>query len=255
MSIKVALLCAAALALHAPSPASRVNSGPGRSWSPGWIPVGVGAVSLVAFSVGRAGVVIAAAMAAAVVVYTLQERRNQRLQLAGAQAAATFIGHLAEGVSAGATMADAAARAAERLPSGVPRALLHDVSLLTSFTHQGSLPPTLTTPELERVACLWRCAQTRGVPIASLLATARDEIDTRLQHRAATDAALTGPKTTATMLSLLPLGGIAMGSAMGANPIGLLLGPGLGSVLLLVGTALVCGGVLASGAIIRRAAA
>ena len=255
MSIKVALLCAAALALHAPGPASRVNSGPGRSWSPGWIPVGVGAVSLVAFSVGRAGVVIAAAMAAAVVVYTLQERRNQRLQLAGAQAAATFIGHLAEGVSAGATMADAAARAAERLPSGVPRALLHDVSLLTTFTHQGSLPPTLTTPELERVACLWRCAQTRGVPIASLLATARDEIDTRLQHRAATDAALTGPKTTATVLSLLPLGGIAMGSAMGANPIGLLLGPGLGSVLLLVGTALVCGGVLASGAIIRRAAA
>ena len=255
MSIKVALLCAAALALHAPSPASRVNSGPGHSWSPGWIPVGVGAVSLVAFSVGRAGVVIAAAMAAAVVVYTLQERRNQRLRLAGAQAAATFIGHLAEGVSAGATMADAAARAAERLPSGVPRALLHDVSLLTTFTHQGSLPPTLTTPELERVACLWRCAQTRGVPIASLLATARDEIDTRLQHRAATDAALTGPKTTATVLSLLPLGGIAMGSAMGANPIGLLLGPGLGSVLLLVGTALVCGGVLASGAIIRRAAA
>ena len=215
----------------------------------------MGVVSLVAFSVGRAGVVIALAMAAAVVVYTLQERRNARLRLAGAQAAATFIGHLAEGVSAGATMADAAARAAERLPAGVPRTLLHDVSLLTTFTHQGSLPPTLTTPELERVACLWRCAQTRGVPIASLLATARDEIDTRLQHRAATDAALTGPKTTATVLSLLPLGGIAMGSAMGANPVGLLLGPGIGSALLLVGTAFVCGGVLASGAIIRRAAA
>ena len=254
MSVKVALLCAAALALHPPRPASRVDAA-SRPFSPAWIPVGVGVVSLVAFSVGRAGVVIALAMAAAVVVYTLQERRNARLRLAGAQAAATFIGHLAEGVSAGATMADAAARAAERLPAGVPRALLHDVSLLTTFTHQGSLPPTLTTPELERVACLWRCAQTRGVPIASLLATARDEIDTRLQHRAATDAALTGPKTTATVLSLLPLGGIAMGSAMGANPIGLLLGPGLGSVLLLVGTALVCGGVLASGAIIRRAAA
>lgn len=254
MSVKVALLCAAALALHPPRPASRVDAA-SRPFSPAWIPVGVGVVSLVAFSVGRAGVVIALAMAAAVVVYTLQERRNARLRLAGAQAAATFIGHLAEGVSAGATMADAAARAAERLPEGVPRALLHDVSLLTTFTHQGSLPPTLTTPELERVACLWRCAQTRGVPIASLLATARDEIDTRLQHRAATDAALTGPKTTATVLSLLPLGGVAMGSAMGANPVGLLLGPGIGSALLLVGTAFVCGGVLASGAIIRRAAA
>lgn len=254
MSVKVALLCAAALVLHPPRPASRVDAA-SRPFSPAWIPVGVGVVSLVAFSVGRAGVVIALAMAAAVVVYTLQERRNSRLRLAGAQAAATFIGHLAEGVSAGATMADAAARAAERLPSGVPRALLHDVSLLTTFTHQGSLPPTLSTSELERVACLWRCAQTRGVPIASLLATARDEIDTRLQHRAATDAALTGPKTTATVLSLLPLGGIAMGSAMGANPVGLLLGPGIGSALLLVGTAFVCGGVLASGAIIRRAAA
>lgn len=254
MSVKVALLCAAALVLHPPRPASRVDAA-SRPFSPAWIPVGVGVVSLVAFSVGRAGVVIALAMAAAVVVYTLQERRNSRLRLAGAQAAATFIGHLAEGVSAGATMADAAARAAERLPAGVPRALLHDVSLLTTFSHQGSLPSTLTTPELERVACLWRCAQTRGVPIASLLATARDEIDTRLQHRAATDAALTGPKTTATVLSLLPLGGIAMGSVMGANPVGLLLGPGIGSALLLVGTAFVCGGVLASGAIIRRAAA
>ena len=254
MSVKVALLCAAALVLHPPRPASRVDAA-SRPFSPAWIPVGVGVVSLVAFSVGRAGVVIALAMAAAVVVYTLQERRNARLRLAGAQAAATFIGHLAEGVSAGATMADAAARAAERLPAGVPRTLLHDVSLLTTFTHQGSLPPTLTTPELERVACLWRCAQTRGVPIASLLATARDEIDTRLQHRAATDAALTGPKTTATVLSLLPLGGIAMGSVMGANPVGLLLGPGIGSALLLVGTAFVYGGVLASGAIIRRAAA
>ena len=93
------------------------------------------------------------------------------------------------------------------------------------------------------------------MPIAGLLAAARDEIDTSLRHRAATDAALAGPKTTAVVLAALPLAGIAMGGAMGAHPVAFLTGPGIGGVLLVVGSALVCAGVIASGEIIRRAAA
>ena len=71
---------------------------------------------------------------------------------------------------------------------------------------------------------------------------------------AATRAALAGPQTTAVVLALLPLAGVLMGTAMGANPVAFLAGGGLGGVLLTVGTALVCAGVVVSQRIIQGAA-
>ena len=258
MVTKATLLIAAAFVVCPPRPANRVAGSATHACAsvhPAWIPAGVGAVALVALTIGRAGVVIAAAMAAAVVIHTLQTRRAARQHAAQAEASAAYIGHLAEAVAAGSAMADAVSRAAERLPEKAPAGMRRDVARFTAYARQGTVPPELFTAELRRVASLWTLAQTRGVPIAGLLAAARDEIDAQLQHRAATEAALSGPKTTATVLSLLPLAGIGMGAAMGANPVALLTGPGIGAVLLVVGTALVSGGVLASSAIIRRAAA
>ena len=55
------------------------------------------------------------------------------------------------------------------------------------------------------------------------------------------------------MLALLPFAGLLMGAAMGANPLALLTGGGLGGVLLTVGTALVCAGVIVSQLIIQGA--
>lgn len=67
------------------------------------------------------------------------------------------------------------------------------------------------------------------------------------------DAALAGPRATAALLSVLPLGGIAMGSALGADPTGFLLGTGAGRACLLGGAVLVAAGVWWTRAITGRA--
>ncbi|UIZ92324.1 type II secretion system F family protein [Corynebacterium sp. CNCTC7651] len=250
-----ALLLAAACLVTAPGPAHRLGARARGPRNPVWIPVGGCAVVLAALTVGRAGVVVAGGIAGATVVHVFSARRAAKEDTARTRHAATFIGHLAEGVGAGSTLADAAARAAEHIPPDAPEVLRRDVAQFVGAAQRGCTPPELATPELARVAALWELSTSRGVPVARLLAAARDDIDHAQRHRAATDAALAGPKTTAVVLALLPLAGIGMGSAMGADPIGVLTAPGFGSVLLIVGTALVCAGVAASGEIIRRAAA
>lgn len=254
--IPFAACCLAGAALmQPPRPLIRVRAAAPASWNPAWIPVAVAVVAFASFALDRAGIVIAGALAAATTVHMLSRRRKDRAAATATRAAADYIGHLAESVGAGAIFADAAKRAADRLADNSSTSIRRDAAHIASASASGSVVPELTTPELQRVASLWALSATRGIPITGLLATARDEIDHATRHRAATDAALAGPKTTATVLSLLPLAGIAMGSAMGANPVSFLTGSGLGAVLLVVGTAMVCAGVLVSQEIIRRAAA
>lgn len=253
------LLLAGALALPAPRPGTRVaRTGPRRP-NPALIPVAVAAVVFAAFALGRAGVVIAGSIAGATAVRAVASRRATHLAQRSSRAAADFIGHLADSVGAGSPLHAAAEHAAEHLPHDAPPAVRRDIAQFVAAARRGAAPaelaPNLATPELARVAKLWSLSAARGVPIAGLLDAAREEIDHAQRHRAATDAALAGPRTTAVVLSLLPLAGVAMGTAMGANPVGFLLDDGLGAALLVAGTALVCAGVLACDEIIRRAAA
>lgn len=251
-----AVCCLAGAALiQPPRPLTRVHSASRNFQHPAWIPAAVAGVTLAAFVLDRAGIVLAGALAAATTVHALKTRADDRAAATRSRAAAEYIGHVAESVGAGATFADAARRAAARLPDDVSPQIQRDAAHIAAAAATGGAAPTLATAELQRVASLWALSVSRGIPIAGLLTTARDEIDHAIRHRAATDAALAGPKTTAAVLSLLPLAGVAMGSAMGANPIGFLTRSGIGSVLLVVGTALVCAGVVVSQEIIRRAAA
>ncbi len=52
---------------------------------------------------------------------------------------------------------------------------------------------------------------------------------------------MAGPRTSATVLALLPALGVALGEAIGAHPLRMLTGPG--QLLLAVGVALLCAGV------------
>ena len=243
------VLLACAVAVAAPSPVYRVVERTLRP-APRLIPATVVLASAFAVMFGRVSLVVAAAMAGATLVHVLRARRHDRTARRRSEAAATYLGAVSTNLQAGAAMPDALARAAEQVPSP----LQQEASRLTQLARSGA---TLEThvPELERLGTLWALSASRGVPLAKLVAALRDDIDHANRHRDTTRAALAGPQTTAVVLALLPIAGVLMGTAMGAKPLAFLTSGGLGGVLLVVGTALVCAGVAVSRRIIEGASA
>lgn len=106
--------------------------------------------------------------------------------------------------------------------------------------------------ELGRIAEAWRIADQHGLALAELLEAARRDLLARIRFGARLDSALAGARATAGVLAGLPLLGIGLGQLMGAAPLRVLLGGGMGSVLLVIGTGLACVGLLWSDAITRR---
>ena len=258
-------ILAAAAALHAPPPLGRLGAlgrqSRVRGWrtarAQAWALSGAAVVAFGLIAAERITVVIAVALAGATAVDAVLRRRQRRVSARGARVTADFLGHVVSNLDAGAPLERACITAAERLPDDAPAQLAHDIHRLHRHIRLGQPVGAAVEgaqPELRRLVTLWQLAQRRGVPVAHLLRAARDELDRAQRHHAATTAALAGPRTTATVLAALPLAGIGMGAAMGANPIGLLTSGGLGGILLVVGVGLVCAGVWLSRYIIERAA-
>jgi tight adherence protein B len=96
---------------------------------------------------------------------------------------------------------------------------------------------------LRAIAAGWTVAAHSGGSLARvldrLLVGLRDEDNARAE----VEAALEAPRATARMLAVLPLFGVALGSAMGADPIGFLVHTGAGRLCLLAGMLLALAGV------------
>ncbi|OZF33752.1 type II secretion system F family protein [Rhodococcus sp. 14-2483-1-2] len=108
---------------------------------------------------------------------------------------------------------------------------------------------SLLDAELGRLAAAWRVADEHGLALAELLDAVREDMLGRRRFRERTDASLAGARATALVLAGLPILGVALGQLMGADPLQILLGGGLGGMLLLIGTALGCAGLLWTDAI------
>ncbi|MEC3913813.1 type II secretion system F family protein [Nocardia sp. CDC160] len=113
-------------------------------------------------------------------------------------------------------------------------------------------PGSIVAGELERVAGAWRVAERHGLALAELLGAARLDLLGRRRFRERTRAALAGARATATVLALLPLLGIGLGQLMGASPLRVLFYSPAGTVLLPLGSALTCAGLLWADAITDR---
>lgn len=104
----------------------------------------------------------------------------------------------------------------------------------------GALPGGATAAGL---AVSWRVCEVTGcalaAPVERLLAAHRGQEQV---HREVAGQ-LAGPRATAHLLSALPLAGIGMGVALGADPVGFLTGTGTGLVCLAAGSALLLLGV------------
>ena len=106
---------------------------------------------------------------------------------------------------------------------------------------------------LADLAAAWTVADRMGAalatPVAQLATSARAQESVRREL----DASLAGPRASALLLSGLPLVGVIMGGALGADPTGFLLGTVPGQVILLLGTSLAACGVAWTETILRRA--
>jgi tight adherence protein B len=118
---------------------------------------------------------------------------------------------------------------------------------LHSMTDRSTMPA-----HWDRLAVCWQLAQDHGLSIAALMQTAQRDIVARERFRTEVDAGLTGARTTAAVLAVLPVLGVGLGEAIGAQPLSFLLSDDVGGWLLVVGVTLACGGLIWSDRITAR---
>lgn len=98
----------------------------------------------------------------------------------------------------------------------------------------------------------WQLSRRFGVPWASLIDALVEDLADRSQSASERAAQVAGPKFSGYVLSALPAFGLVLGTGMGADPFGVLLGSTVGGVLLIVGAGLTCAGLLWSAKIVAR---
>lgn len=197
--------------------------------------------------------------ALAVVAATLLARRRAALRRARRSAEGdglhdaldVLVGELRVGAHPVAAVATAAAEshgAVSRSLSAVAARAVLGADVATGLRVEAQ---RTHSPELwERLAVCWQLAHDHGLAIATVMQTAQHDIAERRRFGSRVEAGLAGARATAAILAGLPLLGLLLGQALGADPVAFLLSDGAGGWLLLIGAALICAGLLWSDAII-----
>jgi tight adherence protein B len=109
-------------------------------------------------------------------------------------------------------------------------------------------------PRLRSIGLAWQLGEHTGAALAGVLGRVAADLAAETSQRRAVGVALAGPRSSAALLTGLPLLGIALGTAMGARPVGFLLGRGPGAVVCCAGVLFDVAGVLWMRRILRGAA-
>lgn len=105
----------------------------------------------------------------------------------------------------------------------------------------------------ELAACL-DIAEASGCPLADVLTRFAGQLEVEDDADAARQTALAGPKATVALLTWLPLMGLGLGTALGVDPLAVLLGTPLGLAALGAGIALTAAGRAWSARLVAAAA-
>ena len=108
-------------------------------------------------------------------------------------------------------------------------------------------------PELVWLAAGWELALAQGAPLAPVAHRIADAARDRLQHRRAVRAEMAGPRASARLLAMLPLFGVGLGAALGADPLHVLVATPAGLTCLVGALVLEGAGLCWTGALLRRA--
>ena len=98
----------------------------------------------------------------------------------------------------------------------------------------------------------WLLTRRHGVAFAPLVDALSADLAEQISADGERSGEVAGPRMSGYVMALLPLLGLALGAGMGADPIHVLLSSALGNILLLLGVALTCAGLLWSDRIVRR---
>jgi tight adherence protein B len=215
-----------------------------------WLPVAV-APLMVAGATGSVSLAVAALLVTVAAARSLRARGRRRRSADRRTAALDLVGALVAELRAGAEPRAALATAcgpgfgsvaaAARSPAGDP---------VTALVGLGGSPGSELLADL---AVAWRVAASTGAGLAGPAVRLAESARAAEAVRRELDAQLAGPRATALLLSLLPAAGVLLGSGLGADPLGFLLGTAAGRGTLVAGAALVCAGVGWTEAIVRRA--
>lgn len=210
-----------------------------------------------AAAVGVAGVVLlgsvllglAAVVAAATVIRAVRRRSRRRAADAASESVAELLAGFAAELRAGARPDEglrAAAVAVPRLPDLLGRATDPVPVLVAAAGDPGAAA-------LADLATAWRVAETTGAGLAAVSTRLAESARADLAVRRAVAAELAGPRATATLLAGLPAAGVLLGTALGADPLGFLLGRTTGRACLLAGVLLVAAGTAWTDSVAARA--
>ncbi|MEW1655968.1 type II secretion system F family protein [Streptomyces sp. NPDC093707] len=206
---------------------------------------------------GRSVLPVVASVAALVVVRRWLARRARR-RAADERAAAVirFCGAVAGELRAGRQPDRALVAAGAAGLGGAGPAVL------AAARYGGDVPGALRVAArqpgaegLTGAAACWQVAVEGGAGLARGLERIAAGLAAQRDQREELQAQLAGPRATALMLALLPAGGLLMGAALGADPLGVLLHTPAGWGCLLVGGLLEWGGVAWTGRIVADASA
>ncbi|MEU9111164.1 type II secretion system F family protein [Streptomyces sp. NPDC048483] len=146
------------------------------------------------------------------------------------------------------------------LATGAPGLGQEGAAVLAAARYGGDVPRALRTAArlpgadgLTGMAACWQVAVQGGAGLASGLERIAAALRTRHDQRGELRAQLAGPRATALMLALLPVCGLLMGSALGADPLRVLLHTPAGWGCLVVGGLLEWGGVAWTARIVAHA--
>ncbi|MCK7660820.1 hypothetical protein JIM95_005355 [Corynebacterium sp. CCM 8835] len=254
------ILLAVACLIMPQSPCSRIlspSTGRGNLPIPRIAPLisGIPLVLLVPMSVLLSGIVVTATAA-----WWIRDTRRRRCTVRTADATADMLGRIVADLYSGAGMPDAV-RSAVEIQKEDGTAPARVIGLMETAARRAADGPGAglvlaeadDVPDLAAAGRLWHLSERHGIPLATVLEHAQHRVDARIRHRDRTRAALQGPQASAVILTFLPPVGTVMGTLMGAQPLALLTGGGVGGLILLGGVVLTCTGTIVSRIIVLRA--
>ena len=207
----------------------------------------IATTALMALVILGPGPAIAIAIAGITARAQWRARARAHQRIAAAEAMSEAIHGMVAELRAGAhpvAAAEAAAQDAKPPAGAVLTAMVTTARLGGDMaTVERRFTQDTPVPALRPLTNAWTLAHTQGLPLADIMDAVRTDVAGQVRFAKKVRARMAGPQASGAVLAGLPILGVLLGEAMGADPLHVLLTNPLGQALLVAGTALICLGL------------